>query len=651
MILFVLVVASIFLIPFQNCSQFSASIINANETIIAAADKSILIFYANDLRLSHQIGQANQTDWLVLSGRDDPNKFLNYGPYLELDAGYKKVIFDLEILNIDPENNAEQKVVTLDIFDSTNNRLITSKDIWFEDLKAKDSEYSIVFNAIEKTKYEFRTFWHGGFDLKLKKIIMKPADFGRFGDLFAHQYTFKKVAAMPGGNGWMVSENDIWYHFDRNFNADSTIPNFCSANGTLAIVVRSSRDKGKTWSSPKVAVMPSFKFGDDDACMAVDGATFFNSSTGQWNIFSQCQGGTATHWKMCLYESDTIEGPYRRKDIHFQPGQLWSQICTGLNKSCPPNVFDEGTPDYLYSLRGWHYFTFHGYDGVNGYRGMARTKDFITWSTTGPELADDALLTAADCQSWNPGCIGAGHASHIKLGDFIYMLWEGPTINLACTDGQYWPFGLSRSYKFERAKNWETGPMNPYLAPTGNDLCGTQYARFFSDGNDLYLYYDYAVVENGHRSEKFYLYKLVRTDLPVEAPIRYQGINPLLKHIVGSASGTTWEALASDTGFLSYGPYATNWANFYRQIRFTISAQNILLTSKERILKIDLYDATSNQVLEEKIIYENEILFGEIPTTISLPMPFFTDLTGHKLEARVYVYGKRAVKLHSIEVE
>eukprot|EP00043_Microstomoeca_roanoka_P007652 m.73780 g.73780 ORF g.73780 m.73780 type:complete len:83 (-) comp13914_c0_seq7:127-375(-) len=67
-------------------------------------------------------------------------------------------------------------------------------------------------------------------------------------------------------------------------------------------------------------------------------------------------------------------------------------------------MYDEGTPEIVKKdSEGYFYVTFHGWDAVAGKsaRGMAKTKDFVSWVVNGSGLPNDALFTSLDCNAWN----------------------------------------------------------------------------------------------------------------------------------------------------------------------------------------------------------------------------------------------------------
>lgn len=53
---------------------------------------------------------------------------------------------------------------------------------------------------------------------------------------------------------------------------------------------------------------------------------------------------------------------------------------------------EEGTFDIFQKKNGYYYVSFHGYDGVNGYRGIAKTADWIHWIAGQDDLPQDAIF-------------------------------------------------------------------------------------------------------------------------------------------------------------------------------------------------------------------------------------------------------------------
>src|SRR5262249_38397015 len=127
----------------------------------------------------------------------------------------------------------------------------------------------------------------------------------------------------------------------------------------------------------------------------------------------------------------------------IQNDQLWNQICNSVTDDCSSipggigRVFDEGTFD-IFQFDGTYYWvTFHGISAVagtsniRGYRGMAKTTDFVNWiagnATQG--LPTDAIFDRNDSAGWreawaNNDPMGSGAAKIIKEGNYYYEIIE-----------------------------------------------------------------------------------------------------------------------------------------------------------------------------------------------------------------------------------
>jgi hypothetical protein len=122
-----------------------------------------------------------------------------------------------------------------------------------------------------------------------------------------------------------------------------------------------------------------------------------------------------------------------------------------------------------------------------------------------------------------------------------------------------------------------------------------------------------------------------------------------LLHTIGRVDGDGWSAQVSmdKAGFLSRGPYAVNfpWSSLGVTYRLMIdSIHNI----NDKVVTIDLYDASSNKVLTSRDIYRKEFLkpLAYQDFTINIKCP-----AGSKLEYRVYWQGTSYVKIDKIFVK
>ncbi|HET6585707.1 MAG TPA: LamG-like jellyroll fold domain-containing protein, partial [Nannocystaceae bacterium] len=220
------------------------------------------------------------------------------------------------------------------------------------------------------------------------------------------------------------------------------------------------------------------------------------------------------------------------------------------------------------------YVGFHGFDGVRGYRGLARTPDLDVWEPL------RQLFGPADCAGWNVpwlpgGCIGGGAASTAIEAPWTYMLIEAADISLGCTDNQHWVFGMLRTNDLV-AGVWEPLPAGPGLLfgthePKSNGAtppCSVQYTRIFRDDDGtIWLALSKSAVLDDIDADPVagrYLYRLER-DAPIaDYPFR---IGPNRTYVASEAIsrgdlelgivGSTWmPAPDPETYALTLGPGA-----------------------------------------------------------------------------------------------
>lgn len=86
-----------------------------------------------------------------------------YGPYLRLaDAFPARVSFDL---SIDDLVEGAEEVVSLDVYDSVSNRVLTETILRAKDVTAGTLRPALDFDADQSQILEFRVYWHGNCDL------------------------------------------------------------------------------------------------------------------------------------------------------------------------------------------------------------------------------------------------------------------------------------------------------------------------------------------------------------------------------------------------------------------------------------------------------------------------------------------------------
>lgn len=317
---------------------------------------------------------------------------------------------------------------------------------------------------------------------------------------------FTKVAMLDWGGtgdevaGSFVVEGDTWYVFNRTSARVPTSPD--CAHGRFRTVVRASRDHGITWSDPVMVAEP----GDSkagDGCMVLDGSAYYDADAAIWHLLAQCLDTGDKGWALCHYtrRSASPLGSFTADSANpvVRGGQIWSRLCLGPGKACPPTTLDEGTPEIVTKEDGAYLITFHGFDPVNkqGYRGVARTRDFRTWQTAGPDLPGDATLGPRDCAGWLINCVGVGAAVSFDDARYRYMLIETMTKSLECVPGQEWQLELIRAPKGRWPQSgtarWQRLPRGTLLTtayPSPSAVCPVQYARLIADATGIYLVYE-----------------------------------------------------------------------------------------------------------------------------------------------------------------
>ncbi len=229
-----------------------------------------------------------------------------------------------------------------------------------------------------------------------------------------------------------------WYLFSRHAVPK---PSYCPGGGS-EVVVRASSDEGRTWSNPGVVAAAPGSPGAPDACDIVDGSTYYDAATDTWHMLAQCLAAhNAGGWSICHYirrGSSPMGAFVADSQPAITTGELWSRICADSHGACDPRATrSEGTPDIVEKRGDYFYVTFHGYSAPTGYRGVAKTVDFHHWIVAGSDLPDAPIVTPAECQAWNPGCIGGGESSTMIAGGYQYMLVETPSyLDLLCKPGQ-----------------------------------------------------------------------------------------------------------------------------------------------------------------------------------------------------------------------
>lgn len=329
-------------------------------------------------------------------------------------------------------------------------------------------------------------------------------------------------AGLPSGSHMEV-QGRRWYLFNR-----VARPGTCpSGEPRVGVQVRESRDRGATWSAPALVLDPAP--GTAWSCAATDGDAFYDQARDTWLYLFQCKADGGG-WNGCYAEraGRSPMGPFATETENpvIQSGDLWGAICDKGDDCGQGTVVDEGTFNIFDHDGRYYWISFHGSDGVHGYRGIAKTQDFrrggYVVDRPNEGVPSDAILDAGDALGFNEqwaagGPIGAGAGSIVREGDHLYALNEFPDVSLRCTEGQNWDLGIFRSDSTASVA-WEPVPQgNPIVASSrapeanGQPLgCNVIYPTLFRDASTNSWHLMHGRTTTDPTNDGLYIYRLER---------------------------------------------------------------------------------------------------------------------------------------------
>ena len=482
------------------------------------------VYWPNGPESRHQVGSpaADGSGWATTALPDGTYPFLTYGPYAtDLPTGLLRATFSLLVDN----NTADQNVVaTIDI--ARNAQSILHYDIRRTRFWAANTpqDFTMEFNNPGGGALEFRVRYGCCTYMEHLKTTVTLGASDPLDKIMTGITTPQFLMYLPynpsdpktppqslnfaGYGEQFVVQNGVWYMFYRVDTTPSVACKLSNITRGQEQWVRSSSDKGLTWSDP-VAIAKLIPNSNAE-CSIPDGSPFFDAGTHTWHYLSQCIGPNLS-WGLCHF-SHQGDSPLHEFDIGQIPsvssGQLAVPICSGPGKHCngsnPAIVGSEGVPQILGKFGDDFFVSFSAGDAVagTGFRAIAKTKDWINWRVSTPELPSDSVFSSGSCNGWEPGCVGGGAGASIASGDFNYNIVEAPTVRFNCTPGQHWPFALVRApiqttldgilhpFIWPSSGSWEEFAGNPFVREKSTDVgCGLQYPAVFRDGSQIYFAY------------------------------------------------------------------------------------------------------------------------------------------------------------------
>jgi len=122
--------------------------------------------------LHHKIGRVDGKGWSASVHLDDP-AHMCFGPYAtDIAPGLNFVHF---LLRIDDLTGRNDKVVTIDVYDATEGRILDRKGIYRQSFNTTTSyqQFTLLYNQIEGNWIEYRTFWHDKADINQTAVTVE----------------------------------------------------------------------------------------------------------------------------------------------------------------------------------------------------------------------------------------------------------------------------------------------------------------------------------------------------------------------------------------------------------------------------------------------------------------------------------------------
>jgi hypothetical protein len=293
--------------------------------------------------MEHQTGQPyNATAWQA-TVVDKAGLYLTYGPYAS-DVPQSAEL-QVEIYLAIDNNSADQDIVArLDVHEAESNVVLTSDTVHRSDFETVNEAQPFVlyFKAptVPGARLEYRVYFVGCAALThFRTVVAQLNDTGpitSFWNDTAHwQFVAQHVFPSPGGSyganvGFhFVTQPSRWVLFHREyFFSPAPPPSYCK-HDYARIVVRTSTDRGLTFSNATVMASPVPDTPYE--CALVDGAGFFDphgapGGLPRWFYLSQGLDRNQV-WTMCLFFRDGVDPVGLYTALATQPsvasGQLW----------------------------------------------------------------------------------------------------------------------------------------------------------------------------------------------------------------------------------------------------------------------------------------------------------------------------------------
>lgn len=388
-------------------------------------------------------------------------------------------------------------------------------------LSSFGSPFQISASGFDTTTIPtMQDYWSGRADWKLTQKITRNTPYWKLDPDFVGG-----TQIVPVGNTWYLFSRKSYYS-DRNQgvspNCQNHLPLGNGAWVSMGTVVRSSIDKGASWSDPVDVIVPTTN--KPWECAATDGSAYYDTSSNKWHFLFQCMDGNGG-WDGCHLEKSGPNPMGLFQETHANPviqgGALWNTICNNPGKKCNTGktVKDEGTFNIFAKIGGYYYVAFHGTDTDIGFRSFAKTNNFINWiagdNTQG--LPTDATFSKQDQLNWreswvNP--VGPGAGSILYDNGWYYSISEYTDVRYGELAARF-DWGLSRSQTLTNL-NWEQYPMQNPIFYSYTNYATLGYGHLFKDPSTNKIYFAITHTpqppEESHNGWGLFIYELQKTN-------------------------------------------------------------------------------------------------------------------------------------------
>ncbi len=554
----------------------------------------LLKWYATDPNLGHNVGKAVDGIWTADSAVDSSG-YLSFGPYLNtLKQGVYSATWSLQI-NDNTTNN--HNILRLEVYDVLTNNLISYRNITREEFIKPGvfQDFNVEFPEWgTERSLEFRCFWYGESQVKLKEILLINTS-------IIEGYQYDAVNDSIFGHNVGRKNGDFW---TANITQDSA--------GFLSFGPYETRLDPGEWTVVWTMMIDNNSINNDNVARVEiydpDSNTFIAEkiiSRKDFELASTLQDFKVSFKN--IYPGSRLE--YRF--FWYDTAQI------SLKSIC---AYKQELVHYTYK---WN-----AQDSVISHR-IGRP-DELGWSATVGQdspgyLSFGPYQSALPEGNWNARW-------YLKIDDIHASQEAVVRIEVYDVDSnavlKYRDIGRQ---EFLRENQFQDFNINFYVDNPSHRLelrtnwFGISYVQL----QDLVLA---NLTTNSVKGKYYYNWK---------------GNNSALLHDTGRVDGIGW-LVAEDKdaeGYMNYGPYLTNLEPGHWIATWNVKSLE-WNDSETPVIRLEVYDTDQGELLASQNIERKD----HQKAIQDFSLQFFTSNPNHRLEFRTYWYGQGELQLQNISL-